>query len=407
MIQPRQILYGTELIKSYLKIFSIDTKKINKKFNNTIKINKSKKIIFTSKGRTALFLILKYLKISTKKSEVIMSPFTIFDLVNIVVGSGCKPIFVDHIKDTFEMDFNNIKKKIEKNKKISSIIITHYCFNSENLFKLKSICKKNNIKIIQDCAISASSTYKKKSITNLSEYSFLSFNLFKFVPVLTGGAIITSDNNLIKYANSKQSKFDVFNLIDLFSLKLKSILIKFLTNKIIFSFITFHIFKFGEVNNIKWIVKFTKNDPNPFSRKNLDDFEKHRLNKFQIYCLKKGFINIENYRRIREKNFNTLFKSIKSNKIKLLTPNNFTKHSYINFPILVDNKKKFRDFLFKNNFDSSRYFYRNCNELKIFKKYKQNCINVKRFENNLVFLPIHHRISKLYLKKLAKLINTY
>ena len=131
------------------------------------------------------------------------------------------------------------------------------------------------------------------------------------------------------------------------------------------------------------------------------------MNKFQIYCLKKGFINIENYRRIREKNFNILFKSIKSNKIKLLTPNNFTKHSYINFPILVDDKKKFRDFLFKNNFDSSRYFYRNCNELKIFQKYKQNCINVKKLENNLVFLPIHHKISELYLKKLAKLINTY
>ena len=151
--------------------------------------------------------------------------------------------------------------------------------------------------------------------------------MFKFVPVLTGGAIITSDNNLIRYVNSKQAKFEVFNLIDLFTLKLKSILIKFLTNKIIFSFLTFHIFKFGEVNNIKWIVKFTKNDPNPFSRKNLDNFEKHRLNKFQIYCLKKGFINIENYRRIREKNFNILFKFIKSNKIKLLTPNNFTKHS--------------------------------------------------------------------------------
>ena len=142
MIQPRQILYGTELIKSYLISFFIDTNKINKKFYNSIKINKNKKIIFTSKGRTALFLILNYLKISTKKNEVIMSPFTIFDLVNIVVASGCKPIFVDHIKDSFEMDFSKIKKIIENNKKISSIVITHYCFNSENLFKLKSICKK-------------------------------------------------------------------------------------------------------------------------------------------------------------------------------------------------------------------------------------------------------------------------
>ena len=336
-----------------------------------------------------------------------MSPFTIFDLVNIVVASGCKPIFVDHIKDSFEMDFSKIKKIIENNKKISSIVITHYCFNSENLFKLKSICKKNNIKIIQDCAISASSKYKKKSIINFSDYSFLSFNLFKFVPALTGGAIITNDNNLLKYVDYKQAKFEIFNLSDLVLLKFKSILIKLLTNKFIFSWLTFHIFKFGEVNNIKWIVKFTKNDPNPFLRKKLYNFEKHKLNKYQIYNLKKEFVNIENYRKVREKNFNILFKSIKSKKVKLITPNSFSKHSFINFPILVDDKKRFRDFLFKNNYDSSRYFYRNCNELKIFRKYKKNCNNLKNFENNLVFLPIHHKVTKTYLKKLARLINTY
>jgi dTDP-4-amino-4,6-dideoxygalactose transaminase len=85
MIFPRQILYGTELIKSYLTRFFENSEKINNGFHKTLGLKKNKKIIFTSKGRTALFLILKYLKIYKKKNEVIMSPFTIFDLVNIVI----------------------------------------------------------------------------------------------------------------------------------------------------------------------------------------------------------------------------------------------------------------------------------------------------------------------------------
>ena len=407
MIFPRQILYGAELIKSYFSIPFTNLSKINNKFHKCFKLKKDKKIIFTSKGRTALYLILKYLKIYKKKNEVIMSPFTIFDLVNIVISSGCKPIFVDHNKDSFEMDCNKIIRIIKKNKKISSIIITHYCFNSENIFKLRSICRKYNIKIIQDCAIAASSKYKNKSITNLSEYSFLSFNLFKFVPALTGGAIITSDNNLCNYANIEQNSFKTFNLSELFTLEFKSILIKILTNKIIFSMITFHIFKFGEINNIKWIIKFTKNDPNPYLRKKLDNFEKHKINKFQIHHIKKRFIDIEKYRKVRANNFATLYRSIKSNNVKLIAPSKSTDHSFINFPILVDDKKKFRDFLFKNNFDSSKYFYRNCNNLNIFKKYKSNCKNLDKFEKQLIFLPIHHEITKLHINKLAKLINRY
>ena len=407
MIFPRQILYGTELIRSYLTKFFDSSEKINNKFHKIFKIRKNLKIIFTSKGRTALFLILKYLRIYKKKNEVIISPFTIFDLVNIVVSSGCKPIFVDHKKDSFEMDSNKIIKIIKKNKKVSSIIITHYCFNSENLFKLKSICKKHNVKIIQDCAIAVSSKYKKKSITNFSEYSFLSFNLFKFVPALTGGAIITSDIHLYEYANIEQNNFKVFNFAKLFILEIRSILIKILTSRIIFNLVTFHIFRYGEINNIKWIIKFTKNDPNPYLRKQLDNFEKHKLNKFQIYHIKKMFINIEKYRKIRSDNFLKLYNSIKSKNVKLINPSKFSEHSFINFPILVNNKKKFRDFLFKNNFDSSKYFYRNCNNLKIFKKFKKNCKNLDNFEKQLIFLPIHHKITKEYLEKLTKLINTY
>ena len=407
MIFPRQILYGSNLIKSYLLEPFANKDEIDKKFKKTLKIKKNKKVIFTSKGRTALFLILKYLRIYKRKNEVIMSPFTIFDLVNIVISSGCKPFFVDHKEDSFDMDCDKIAKIIRKNKKISSIIITHYSFNSENLFKLKSICKKYNVKIIQDCAIAASSKYKKESITNLSEYSFLSFNLFKFIPALTGGAIITDDNNLYNYANKEQNNFNVFNLAKLINLEVKSTFIKIFTNKIIFSLLTFHIFKFGEINNIKWIIKFTKNDPNPYLRKKLDAFEKHKLNEFQIHHIKKKFINIKKYRKIRENNFIRLFKSIKSKNVKLIAPSKSTEHSFINFPILVNDKKKFRNFLFQNNFDSSKYFYRNCNNLNIFKKYKSDCKNLNKFEKQLIFLPIHHKITKLHINKLAKLINKY
>ena len=63
MIFPRQILYGAELIKSYFSIPFINLSKINNKFHKCFKLKKDKKIIFTSKGRTALYLILKYLKI--------------------------------------------------------------------------------------------------------------------------------------------------------------------------------------------------------------------------------------------------------------------------------------------------------------------------------------------------------
>lgn len=407
MIFPRQILYKNDLLKFYFLNRFTDLKNQKNKITKNLKLDRNKKIIFTSKGRTALYIILKYLFKTTKKKQVIMSPFTIFDLVNIVIAAGTKPLFIDHKKNSFEMDYDKIKNIIKKNKNILAIICTHYCLNSENFLKLKSLCKNKNIKIIQDCAIAASSQYKNKSLANFSDYSFFSFNLFKFIPALTGGAIVSSDKKMMHFANKEQKNFKQFSFFDLIFIQLKSNIIKILTSKFIYSFVIFHIFRFGELYNLKWIIKFTKNDPYPFLRKKLFDFEKKKLNQNQLLTIEKNFLDTQKLRNIREKNYKYLMKLIKSNKVKLFKPNKLSTHSYINFPLLVNNKKEFRNYLFKNNYDSSKYFYRNCNELKIFKKYKQDCKNIEVFVKQLIFLPIHHRVSKNYLKNLAFLINKY
>ena len=49
------------------------------------------------------------------KKEVVMSSFTIFDLVNMVICSGAKPVFIDHEKDSFDMNTKNLVSYIEKN----------------------------------------------------------------------------------------------------------------------------------------------------------------------------------------------------------------------------------------------------------------------------------------------------
>ena len=114
MIFPRQILYKNDLLKFYFLNRFTDVKNQKHKITKNLKLDRNKKIIFTSKGRTALYIILKYLFKTTKKKQVIMSPFTIFDLVNIVIAAGTKPLFIDHKKNSFEMDYDKIKNIIKK-----------------------------------------------------------------------------------------------------------------------------------------------------------------------------------------------------------------------------------------------------------------------------------------------------
>ena len=117
---------------------------------------------------------------------------------------------------------------------------------------------------------------------------------------------------------------------------------------------------------------------------------------------------IETNKSIRKKNYNFLINQIKNNKLTLFK--NYTKFdsSFINFPILCKNKELLSKFLYKNKIDHSKYFYRDCSNLSIFKNFKYGkCTNIKTISKNIVTLPIYHKIGEDYLIKVSKVLNNF
>ena len=68
--------------------------------------------------------------------------------------------------------------------------------------------------------------------------------------------------------------------------------------------------------------------------------------------------------------------------------------NYLDFPILVKNKKSLNKYLLKNGIEVRYKHYYNCE--KLFKK-NTECINAEKYENELICLPIHSKISFAYM----------
>ena len=69
----------------------IDKKKINQYFE---KIFISKNYLILSQGRVGIYLAVKSI-VNKKKREIILSPFTVFEVVNMVKSAGGVPVFAD------------------------------------------------------------------------------------------------------------------------------------------------------------------------------------------------------------------------------------------------------------------------------------------------------------------------
>ncbi len=410
MIYPRQKIYGYSFFR-HLKN-SILRKKFNssdfiKKF---FKLDEKYNINFVFKARIGLYHILRFLFKSNKtKNKIILSSFTVFDIVNMILLSGFEPIFIDHYKNSSQIDVKKLKETlVENNKEIGAILLTHYNVNNSDISEISDICKKNEIVLIEDCAISIASKYNNEFVGKFGDYSIFSFGFYKFVNVLSGGMILSKDKNFYNFVIKEEESWPETKLYTHYKLIIKSFFIRIICFKIIFNLI-FPIIRFAYKNDIKFITKFFVNDPKPHLKEKFPENYKFKLSQIQIYDVIFQLKNLDNNRKLREQNYMTFSKNIKNDRINFFhqARDLLNDNGYLNFPIIVDDKNKFINYMLSNNIDLSPQFYRSVDELSFLKHYSKKTEEIRKSVSKLITLPTYSDIDENYLHKIIDSINKY
>jgi len=128
--------------------------------------------IGVNSGTDALILGLDALGVKAG-DEVITTPFTFIATAEAIVRVGAKPVFVDVIPESFNINPDLIKKKITK--KTKAILPVHLYGLCADMDPILKIAKENNIAVIEDCAQAISSEYHNKKAGSLGNVSALSF----------------------------------------------------------------------------------------------------------------------------------------------------------------------------------------------------------------------------------------
>lgn len=123
--------------------------------------------------------------------EVIVSPITFAASANCVLYCGGKPVFADIKPDTYNIDPEDIERKITS--KTKAIIAVHYTGQPCEMDEITAIAEKHNLVVIEDGAQVISGEYKGKKIGSISDMTTFSFHPVK--PVTTGeGGMVTTNN---------------------------------------------------------------------------------------------------------------------------------------------------------------------------------------------------------------------
>jgi len=167
---------------------------ITEEFENKFKIYKKSKYSLSVNSCTAA-LHLSLISLGLKKGdEVITTPMTFCSTINSILLVGAKPVLVDINPDTLNIDENMISKKI--NSKTKALMIVHFAGLACNMAPIMKICKKYNLRLIEDCAHAIESKYFNKEVGNFGDAGCFSFYATKNITTGEGGMLLTNKTKI-------------------------------------------------------------------------------------------------------------------------------------------------------------------------------------------------------------------
>ena len=121
----------------------------------------NKNILLTDSCTSALEIAALIIK-KDQLNEVIMPSYTFSSTASAFIKAGFKIRFVDIDSNNGMIDPNQLEKNI--NNKTRAVVVVHYGGNVAQVEKIKKICRKNKLYLIEDAAQSFNSFLNKKGV---------------------------------------------------------------------------------------------------------------------------------------------------------------------------------------------------------------------------------------------------
>ena len=349
-------------VKKTLDSNWINTGKREKEFRDKIKVRfGAKHVAACNSGTSALKIALSALGVG-EGDEVVSTPFTFIATNTSILEVGATPVFADINYDTLNICPKSIEEKITS--KTKAIMVVHYGGLPVDLDEIRAIAKKYNLPVIEDSAHAMGSKYKGDHIGAKGDIITFSFQVVKIVTCGDGGIICTPDENYYKllkeytwYGIDRETKIaDPLDPLpkDITKLGFKS-----------------------NMNDITATIGCVAMD-------HLDEQLK--------------------YRKYVGERYRNELQGLK--KLKLLRVSEYVEPNYQIFPVHIEGRERFANFMFENGIQVNVNNRRN-DKYTIFGGIRSDLPNTEKADADVILLPCHGDLSENDVTKIIMKIKEF
>jgi dTDP-4-amino-4,6-dideoxygalactose transaminase len=360
--------------------------------------------VLTPRARVAIHLAVKALIRPGQK--VVLSPYTIADVVNVVVAAGGVPVFADIERETCNVDPAEIEKLVDRD--TGAVMITHLHGLACDMDVIPRICAERGVPLIEDAAQAFGARFAGRPLGTFGDAGIFSFGKYKNVNAFLGGVITTRRADLAEKARAELAAWPFQDLGGYLSEAGHGLATDLATWPPLFRAFTFWVFRFAFLQELSILNRQVSFDNDPDLRSELPEHYRCRMTPLQARLVLRQLARVDEHIRERVERARLYHDGLEDVRELLIAPlrTDFS-HMYTYFPVQADDRNALLRHMMRRGRDVAGQHIKNCADFPAFEAWHRDCPNARKTANAVVLLPTYPRYSLREVEANVRVIREY
>ncbi len=355
-------------------------------------------------ARVGIYLTLKLLTATKKK--VILSPYTIHDVINMVICAGATPVFADIDRATCNIDTAEVAKLIDAD--TGAVMVTHLHGLACDIEGVAAVCKAKGVALVEDTSQSIGATVHGRRLGAFGDAGIFSFGMAKNVNCLYGGLVTTDRDDIAATLRAELAGFPYQDSELLLKRAAFCLVGDVTTADVIFPLSTYQVFRLGYLHNIESLNKRWRGEDAPAIKTQIPETYLRRMTPMQARLLKPQIGEIDRLSQIRL-GYARIYDRGLAGISGIITPplREDGSHIYLNYAIQVPDRHALLRYLMQHGRDMTVQHMGNNADYPCYAQWHRDCPNARATGTSVLLMPCYPGYGEAEVEKNVELIARY
>jgi dTDP-4-amino-4,6-dideoxygalactose transaminase len=360
--------------------------------------------ILMPQARVGIYLTLR--ELTRTKKKVVLSPYTIHDVINMVLCAGAQPVFADIERKTCNIAYDEIEKLIDD--ETGAVMVTHLHGLACDIEPIAALCQSRGVPLLEDTSQSFGARVNGKYAGSFGDAGIFSFGMAKNVNCLCGGLVATDRPDLAQSLRTALAELpyqDTSMLLKRASFCLTG---DILTWPPVFRAATYWAFRYGYLNEVEALNKRVRGEDAPTIKREIPENYLRRMTPMQARLLIPQLDEVDRLSARRVEYARMYDAGLRDISEILLPPlREDGSHIYLNYAIQVADRHALLRFLMTRGRDLTVQHMGNNADYECYSAYHRDCPNARKTAREVLLLPCYPDYGAGEVKKNIALIREY